>query len=148
MTLGLTRQMLIQEQWSDQAPYNNICKDNSLAVQGNCSPYYSKCCHGCVKGNKLHPDERLKATEQMTVPWVPPKEGEVHVSRLWLHSVPWATSMPAQEEADLLSPLQLYLRVSTLTACEQTVEMDDAGTKGWKKSKNHIVSGKVLWNCL
>lgn len=126
---------------SDQTRHytNKICKDTCWPyiyspVQNNCVPYYGKCCHGCVNGNKLPPDERLKATEQMTVPRVPPKEGEVHVSRLWLHSVPWATRGLAQEEADLLSPLQLYLWVSTLIACEQIVKMYAAATTGWHTS--------------
>lgn len=61
----------------------------NLSARDNYAPYYSKPCCSYVNERKLLPDERLKPTEWMTVPWVPLKEGEIHFSWLWLHFVPW-----------------------------------------------------------
>lgn len=79
----------------------------------NCAPYYSKPCCGYVNGSKLPPDERLKPTEWMTVPWVPLKEGQIHFSWLWLRLVPWAITRPVQERARVPSPQQLMLLTET-----------------------------------
>lgn len=61
--------------WSKTSPHKLPW---NWPTMDNCAPYYSKPCCGYVNGSKLPPDERLKPTEWMTVPWVPLKEGQIH----------------------------------------------------------------------
>lgn len=120
------------------------------AARDNCAPYYSKCCCDYVNGNKLPPDERLKRTKQMTVPWVPPKEGELHISWLWLHPVPWAYNQACTGRTKAAVTTTTILTISPVIACGS---ISVYGRRSWggirrqakEEEKNPNISW--MWKC-